>query len=101
MNISVTPQLAVPTANDAIAIVNRWLHREVGMALHVTSARFDTTSFYWHLPIELAYATHGALGVVADVYIHAATGAFAGQPARDELIRRAEVLAAAHGIDTC
>ena len=93
MHVPVTPQLAVPTANDAIEIVNRWLHREVGMAVHVTSARFDATTFYWHLPIELAYATHGTLGVVGDVYLHAATGAFAGRPDRDELTRRAEALA--------
>src|SRR5712692_11049317 len=98
MHVPVTPQLAVPTANDAIEIVNRWLHREVGIAVHVTSARFDATTFYWHLPIELAYATHGTLGVVGDVYLHAATGTFVGRPSAEELIRRAEGLAAACGI---
>ncbi len=93
------PQLSVPTANDAIEIVNRWLHREVGMALHTTTARFDPTTFCWHLPIELAYASRGTLGVVGDVYINAATGSFAGRPDVEELTRRAETLAAASGID--
>ena len=99
METLAVPQLAAPTANDAIGIVNRWLHREVGMALHVTTAKFDPTTFCWHLPIELAYATRGTLGVVGDVYINAATGAFAGRPDSDDLIQRAEALAAACGIE--
>jgi len=99
MDILVAPQLAVPTANDAIERVNRWLHREVGMAVHAVTATFDPATFYWHVPIELAYATHGTLGVVGDLYLHAATGAFAGCPHPEEIIQRAETLAAAHGID--
>jgi hypothetical protein len=99
MDVLTTPQLAVPTANDAIELVNRWLHREVGMSVHAVTARFDPTTFYWHLPIELAYATHGTLGAIGDVYVHAATGAFAGCPDSAEFIRRAEALAAAHGIN--
>ena len=65
METLTVPQLAVPTAFEAMALVNRWLHREVGMAVHTTVAHFDATTFCWHLPIELAYATHGTLGVVA------------------------------------
>lgn len=99
MSILISPQLAVPTADDAIEIVNRWLHREVGMAVHATTARFDQTTFYWHLPIELAYASHSTLGVVGDIYVHAATGAFAGSPSAEELTLRAEALAVACGID--
>jgi hypothetical protein len=99
MNVLETPQLAVPTANEAIEVVNRWLHREVGMAVHATQATFDPTTFYWHLPVELAYATQGTLGVVGDLYLHAVTGAFAGRPNAEEFIRRADALAAAHGID--
>jgi hypothetical protein len=101
METSTVPQLAVPTASEAMALVNRWLHREVGMAVHTTIAHFDTTTFCWHLPIELAYVTHGTLGIVGDVYLHAATGAFVGRPNAEDLIRRAEGLAAAHGIDGC
>lgn len=99
MSALTSPQLSIPTAEDAIEAVNRWLHREVGMAVHATTARFDQSTFYWHLPIELAYASRGTLGVVGDVYIHAATGEFAGHPDAEELIRRAEALAAACGID--
>jgi hypothetical protein len=73
METLTVPQLAVPTTSAAMALVNRWLHREVGMAVHATVAHFDATTFCWHLPIELAYATHGTLGVVGDVYLHAAT----------------------------
>ena len=55
MDVSVAPQLSVPTADDAIALVNGWLHREIGMALHVAEATFDPATFYWHLPVELAW----------------------------------------------
>lgn len=66
MEVMTAPQLAVPTAEDAIAVVNRWLHREVGLAVHVTAAAFDPETFFWHLPIELAYPSTGTLGVVGD-----------------------------------
>lgn len=48
------PQLLAATEEDAMMIVNRWLHREVGMALNVESAVFNPDSFCWHLPIHLA-----------------------------------------------
>src|SRR6266851_6147403 len=92
------PQLAAATEEDAITLVNRWLHREVGMALNVSQATFNPTTFCWHLPIHLAYAATGSLGIVGDVYVHAATGAFTGAPEAADLQRRAEALAAAHGI---
>lgn len=98
MSVVVTPQLAVPTDQEAIFRVNRWLHREVGMFLHATTAVFDPVSFFWHLPVELAYATHGTLGVVGDIFIHAATGAFAGPPDPSEIQRRAEALAKQYDI---
>jgi len=94
-----SPQLAVPTQEEAIAIVNRWLHREVGLALNVSTASFNSVTFCWHLPIQLAYGSTGPLGVVGDVYLHAATGAFIGAPDAAELQHRAEDLAAAHGIE--
>ncbi len=93
MSVVVTPELAVPTDQEAIFRVNRWLHREVGMFLHTTTATFDPVSFQWHLPVELAYATHGTLGVVGDIFINAATGTFAGPPDPTEIQRRAEALA--------
>lgn len=95
---SLRPQLLAATEEDAIAIVNRWLHREVGMALNVESATFDPGIFCWHLPIHLAYGMTGSLGIVADVYLHAATGAIHGALSAAELRRRADSLAAAHGI---
>jgi hypothetical protein len=45
METLTVPQLAVPTASVAMALVNRWLHREVGMAVHATVAHFDATTF--------------------------------------------------------
>lgn len=93
------PQLAVPTEEEAIAIVNRWLHREVGMALNTSNATFNATTFCWHLPVHLAYGATGSLGIVGDVYLHAATGFFAGAPLATELQARAEALAIANGID--
>jgi hypothetical protein len=92
------PQLAAATAEEAIALVNRWLHRDVGMALNVSSATFNPETFCWHLPIHLAYGATGSLGIVGDVYVHAATGAFLGAPEAADLQRRADALAAAHGI---
>lgn len=101
MNTVAAPQLAISVAHDAIALVNRWLHREVGMAVHATEAYFNRDTFCWHVPLELAYATHGTLGVVGDAYLHATTSAFAGRPQAEELIRRAEALATACGIEAC
>jgi hypothetical protein len=51
------------------------------------------------VPIELAYGATGPLGVVGDVYVHAATGDFAGRPNAEEFRQRAEALASAHGIE--
>jgi hypothetical protein len=99
MDVVHTPQLAVPTAHEALTLVNRWLHRDVGMAVHAITAHFDPVTFCWHVPRELAYASHGTLGVVGDVYLHAATGAFVGCSADEELIRRAEALATVYGIE--
>ena len=45
MNVIAAPQLAVPTNQIAIAQVNRWLDREVGMFVHATTATFDPVSF--------------------------------------------------------
>jgi hypothetical protein len=92
------PQLLAATEEEAMALVNRWLHREAGMALNVESAVFNPDTFCWHLPIHLAYGATGSLGIVGDVYLHAATGAFIGAPSVAELRQRAEALAAAHGI---
>lgn len=96
--VTVTPQFAVPTAQEAVARVNRWLHGEIGTAVHAATATFDSATFYWHVPIELAYGSTGPLGEVGDVYIHAATGDFAGRPNAEAFRHRAEVLATAHGI---
>jgi hypothetical protein len=95
----VAPQLAVPTEEDAIATVNRWLHREVGLALNTSTATFNSVTFCWHLPVHLAYGATGSLGIVGDIYLHAATGLFVGAPEASELQRRADVLATANGIE--
>jgi hypothetical protein len=92
------PQLVVATEEEAIVLVNRWLHREVGMALNVSHATFNPETFCWHLPIHVAYGATGSLGIVGDVYVHAATGAFIGAPDATDLQCRAEALAAVYGI---
>ena len=92
------PQLAAATEEEAVALVNRLLHHEVGMALNVSSATFNPETFCWHLPIHLAYGATGSLGIVGDVYLHAATGAFLGAPEAADLQRRADALATVHGI---
>lgn len=92
------PHLAIETGENAIAAVNRWLHREVGMALNASEAAFNLESFCWHVPIHLAYGETGSLGIVGDVYIHAATGEFIGVLSAEELQKRADALAKAHGV---
>jgi hypothetical protein len=95
--VSTLPELAVPTAERAISLVNRWLQREVGMAVSTSRAFFNPASYYWHLPIHLAYGSTGPLGVIGDVYLHAVTGDFAGRLNAEELQQRAVTLAKAHG----
>lgn len=92
------PQLLASTEEEAMALVNRWLHHEVGLALNVESATFNADTFCWHLPIHLAYGATGSLGIVGDIYLHAATGSFIGAPSVAQLRHRADALAAAHGI---
>ena len=72
--------------------------REIGTALHVSQATFNPVTYYWHLPILLAYPDTGRVGVVGDVYLHAVTGQFAGLPEVAELERRALEMAEAHGL---
>lgn len=96
--ISARPQLLAETEEEAMRLVNRWPHHEVGMALNVESASFDPEAFCWHLPIHLAYGATGSLGIIADVYLHAASGRLLGPPSVVELCQRADALAAAHGI---
>lgn len=96
---TVTPQVAVSTAQEAVAQVNRWWHREIGTAVHAAAATFDPATFYWHVPIELAYGSTGPLGEVGDVYIHAATGDFAGRLNAEAFRQRAEALATAPRIE--
>ncbi len=99
MDVSVIPQFTVPTPESAIAHVNRWLHQQVGTALHAAAATFDPVTFYWYVPVELAYGATGPLGQVGDVYLHAATGQFAGHPQAEVFQQRAEALATALGIE--
>lgn len=98
MAVLTKPQIVIPTEVEAIATANRWLRREIGMALHTTKATFDAVSYYWHLPVELAYPDTGPLGVIGDLYLHAVTGAFAGAPDPDEFRQRADALATSHGV---
>lgn len=99
MAVLAKPQIVIPTEVEAIATANRWLRREIGMALHATRATFDAVSYYWHLPVELAYPDKGPLGVIGDLYLHAVTGAFAGAPDADEFRQRADALATSHGVE--
>ncbi len=78
-------------------LVNRWLQSEIGMAVSASQAFFNSATYCWHLPVHLAYGSTGPLGVIGDVYLHAATGEFVGRPAAKELYERAIALAKAHG----
>jgi hypothetical protein len=99
MAVQTKPQIVIPTEVEAIATANRWLHQEIGMALHVTSATFDPVSTYWRLPVEMAYPDKGTLGVIGDLFLHAMTGTFGGSPDPNEFRRRADTLATLYGIE--
>jgi len=92
------PELAVADANRAISIVNRWLQTETGTAVHVSQATFNVATYCWHLPVLLAYPDTGPVGVIGDVFLHAATGQFVGLPDAEDLQRRAIALAEKCGL---
>lgn len=96
--VAVLPALAVPSAARAVVLGNRWLHKETGMLLHVTAATFNPITYCWHLPVRLSYPDRGTIGVIGDIYLHAASGEFVGLPDPQDLLQRAESLAAAFGL---
>ncbi len=69
--LALLPELNVWKADQAILRVNRWLHGRLTMFIHVSQARFDPLTYCWHLPVQLAFAQTGPIGVVGDVYLHA------------------------------
>lgn len=92
------PEIAVPTAQRAITLVNRWLQKETAMLIHVTDATFNPITYCWYLPVKLSYPDRGTIGEIGDVYLNAMTGQFVGLPDPNNLLRRAEALAEAHGL---
>jgi hypothetical protein len=96
--VAALPELAVPTAERAIMLVNRWLQKETAMLIHVTQAIFNPVTFCWHLPVRLSYPDRGTIGVIGDVFLHAASGEFVGLPDPQDILWRAESLAEAHGL---
>lgn len=94
---AVLPELSVPNADLAISLANRWLHRNVGLLIHVSRAVFDPVTCGWRLPVELSYPRTGLLGVIGDIYLNAAGGQFIGLPTPEELQQRATALAHAYG----
>lgn len=95
--VPAVPEIAVPTAERAISIVNRWLHTDVAMLIHVSRAAFDPVTYCWHLPVQLSYPQTGPFGVIGDVYLDARNGQFANRPGAEELQERAVALAKSHG----
>ncbi|MGH9799423.1 MAG: hypothetical protein ACRD82_03585 [Blastocatellia bacterium] len=92
------PEIVVPTAQQAITLVNRWLQKETAMLIHVTDATFNPITYCWYLPVKLSYPDRGTIGEIGDVYLNAVSGQFTGLPDPDKLLRRAESLAEAHGL---
>jgi hypothetical protein len=88
-----TPALAVPSAAEAISLVNGWLHAEISMAVNVSQASFNAVTYAWHLPVQLAFPDTGPVGVIGDVFLHAGTGQFIGVADAAALRQRAERLA--------
>ena len=86
------PALQLPDAASARNAVKRWLLGEIGQAVYPGDAKFIPESFTWHIPVWFSYAEKIQIGILADIYLHAATGAFVGRPSREDLIHRAEDL---------
>ena len=86
------PDLRLPDAPTARDAVGRWLLKKIGTAAYPGDATFQPESFTWHVPVWLSYAEKVQIGILADVYLHAATGIFLGRPSREDLIHRAETL---------
>lgn len=86
------PLLRLPDEVSAREAVAQWLLREIGTAAYPGDATFQPESFTWHVPVWLSYAAQVRIGILADVYLHAATGIFLGRPSREDLIHRAETL---------
>ena len=61
------PEIAVPTAQRAITLVNRWLQKETAMLIHVTNATFNPVTYCWYLPIKLSYPDRGTIGEIGDI----------------------------------
>lgn len=96
--VSAVPEIAVPTAERAIMLANRWLQKETAMLIHVTQATFNPVTFFWHLPVRLSYPDRGTIGMIGDIFLHAGSGEFVGLPDPHDLLQRAESLAEAHGL---
>src|SRR5262245_51003781 len=85
------PSLAIPDAETAFRIVGKWLRQEIGSsALYPAKAVFLPESFYWDVSVWYSTPTEPLRAFMADIYIHAATGAFLGRPTREELVQRLE-----------
>jgi hypothetical protein len=83
------PPLALPDAEAARHVVGQWLRTHIGDALYPGAAVFVEESFAWLVPVWFSTAERPMSALVADVYVHAATGAFLGRPTREEIVRRA------------
>lgn len=95
--VSTTSDLAVPDAEQAISIVNHWLHTDVAMLVHVSRAVFNPATRCWHLPVQLSYPRAGTLGIIGDIFLNARNGQFVNRPEAEDLQERAVALAKTHG----
>lgn len=92
------PELTISDAERAISLINRWLHGDVGMLIHVSRATYDPVTYCWHLPVELAFPDTGSVGKVGDVYLHAVSGQFISMPDTATMEQEALALAKLHGL---
>ena len=81
-------KLAVPDAESARRAVTRWLRTTVGDALYPAEPQFIEESFSWDVPVWFSTAGEPMAALAADVYVHAATGAFLGRPTREQFAER-------------
>jgi hypothetical protein len=87
--VTPVPLLAIPDEETARRLVGQWLRREIGSsALYPVKAVFIEESFAWLVPVWYSTPSEPMLALVADVYLHAATGPVVGRQSRAELLER-------------
>jgi hypothetical protein len=96
--LALLPELNIWRADEAISRANRWLQSRLTMFIHVSQATFDPLTYCWHLPVHLAFADTGSIGIVGDIYLHAVSEQLISIPDTATMQANALALVKLHGM---